>query len=118
MKLIIAGSRTITVTDIFLNSLVCHFGVGIISEVVCGMEPKGIDASGLRWAQRRNHRLKEFPPDWKQYGDSAGPIRNGKMADYADALLLIWDGQSKGASSMKGHMKYKKVYECILREIN
>jgi hypothetical protein len=39
------------------------------------------------------------------------------MADYADALLLIWDGESKGSANMKKNMEKqnKKVYEVILK---
>jgi hypothetical protein len=42
------------------------------------------------------------------------------MAEEADALLLIWDGESKGSANMKKEMlfKNKPVYEVILRTYN
>ncbi len=38
------------------------------------------------------------------------------MALYGDALLLIWDGKSRGSTSMRNEMKKldKPVYEVIL----
>lgn len=39
--------------------------------------------------------------DWKTHGDPAGPIRNGVMAQYADALIAIpLRGKRKGTDSM------------------
>ena len=39
------------------------------------------------------------------------------MAAYANALLLIWDGESKGRKSMKSEMAKldKPIYEIIIR---
>ena len=28
------------------------------------------------------------------------PMRNREMAEYADALLAVWDGESKGTANM------------------
>jgi hypothetical protein len=44
--------------------------------------------------------VKEFPANWVEHGRAAGPIRNGQMADYADALIAVWDGKSKGTGNM------------------
>ncbi len=29
-----------------------------------------------------------------------GPVRNQKMAEYADALIAVWDGESRGTKNM------------------
>lgn len=34
------------------------------------------------------------------YGNAAGFIRNQAMADYADALIAVWDNRSKGTADM------------------
>lgn len=60
----------------------------------------GADFFGEMYAYARKHQLKVFPANWDEYGKSAGPIRNKQMADYADALILFWDGTSKGSKSM------------------
>ncbi len=36
-----------------------------------------------------------FAADWNKYGKKAGPVRNRKMADYAEALIAVWDGKSR-----------------------
>lgn len=71
-----------------------------ITEVVCGMA-KGADSLGEDWAKRNKIPIKYFPADWDKYGRSAGPIRNGEMAKYGDALILLWDGKSSGSAGMK-----------------
>lgn len=125
MKLIIAGSRKLrTPVDImtyFLDSLnIDYRELGKDFEIVSG-GAKGSDESGENWAiSYRLCGLKVFPADWDGHGKAAGPIRNRKMANYADALLLIWDGKSRGSQNMKNEMlKLKKpIYEVILTECN
>lgn len=65
-------------------------------------------------------KLTKFPADWDKFGKAAGHIRNKQMAEEADALLLIWDGESKGSANMKKEMlfKNKPVYEVILKTYN
>ena len=62
--------------------------------------------------------LKIFEADWEMYGNRAGPIRNNKMTVYSDALLLIWDGESRGSAHMKSAMlKLKKpIYEVVFKK--
>jgi hypothetical protein len=68
-------------------------------EIVSGAY-KGADLLGERYAAERNHPIKQFPADWRQYGKSAGLKRNTEMAAYADALIAFWDGKSKGTNHM------------------
>jgi hypothetical protein len=123
MKLIIAGSRTLTPSYSFImNSInmldICGDGRGPITEEVCG-QADGVDNEGQHWASHYGVPCKLFPADWKKHGKSAGVIRNKQMAEYADALLLIWDGESKGSANMRSQMYAigKPVYEVILREL-
>lgn len=130
MKLIIAGSRTLEPSVEFLKA--CLSEAGIISEVqeiVSGMA-KGVDTSAINltklyydssyFGMRIQDKLKEFPADWEKHGKKAGILRNTEMANYADALLLIWDGESRGSANMKEQMNKlgKPVYEVILRKYN
>lgn len=98
MKTIIAGSRTIT--DLrFLEESIEKSGL-TITEVVCG-GARGVDDLGRKWAGNGNRvPVKMFPADWDRHGKSAGYRRNVEMADYADALIAIWDGKSKGTKHM------------------
>jgi len=116
MKLIIAGSRHLYVTydqlaDFLTEKLGCWTHV---TEIVSG-GARGIDASGEDFAKRYELKLTTFPAEWYKYGKSAGPKRNFQMAKYADALLLIWDGQSRGSANMKARMlgMNKPVIEVI-----
>lgn len=57
----------------------------------------------IRWgANEQGIPVVEFPADCKLHRKAAGPIRNEQMAQYADALILVWDGKSAGSSSMLG----------------
>jgi hypothetical protein len=53
--------------------------------------------------------VKVFEADWKKYGKSAGPIRNSEMADYGDALIAFFNGESKGTLDMINKAKKKKM---------
>lgn len=97
MKVIIAGSRHID--DIELVEFAIKESRFDITEVVNG-GCWGVDMTGVIWAKGVGALVKSFFPDWTRYGKSAGPIRNNQMAEYADALLAIWDGESKGTWDM------------------
>lgn len=71
-----------------------------ITEVVSGACKEGVDRLGEEWAGRKGIPVKRFPADWNQYGRRAGPLRNREMAKYADALIAIWDGESRGTRNM------------------
>lgn len=106
MKVIIAGSRTINIFQPLMEAI-DNFKRRTdqeITEVVSG-NARGVDRLGEWWAVRNNIPIKNFPADWEKYGKSAGHIRNKAMADYADGLILVWDGDSKGSASMLNEAK-------------
>lgn len=115
MKLIIAGSRDIWIQHDELFEIIEKFGILYrIKEIVSGCA-SGIDSSAISFATRYKIPLKKFPADWEKYGGLAGPRRNREMAVYADCLLLIWDGKSKGSANMKARMKGmgKQIFEVV-----
>lgn len=114
MKLIIAGSRDMWIRTDELLDLIHQFKLSGITEIISGCA-SGIDSDGAEFAEMYNIPLKRFPAEWSKYGNSAGPRRNKQMAEYADALLLIWDGKSRGSANMKARMvgMKKPVYETI-----
>lgn len=137
MKLVIAGSRTLTVSPDFIHGALSTFGIlNECREIVSG-GARGIDRCGEefhKWwmsfnkdpiamissFKSKEKTLRVFEADWETHGKAAGPIRNKQMADYADALLLIWDGESRGSANMKKQMLdlNKPVYEVILKRTN
>ncbi len=97
MKTIIAGSRTIT--DLAIIDKAVQASGFVITELVEG-GAKGVDALAKVWAEENGLPITEFKADWKIYGRGAGPVRNQKMAEYADALIAVWDGESRGTKNM------------------
>ena len=97
MKTIIAGSRNLAEDSLVQEAIrESHFN---ITEVVSG-GAVGIDELGEEWSRKNNVRLTRFIPDWTSYGKAAGVIRNGEMASYAEALIAVWDGKSRGTKNM------------------
>lgn len=68
-------------------------------QIVCGMA-RGADRLGERYAKEHGYQVIYFPADWDLDGKSAGFKRNVRMAEYADALVAFWDGESKGTKHM------------------
>lgn len=112
-KVIVAGSRTIANRGLIAKAM-SDSGFRI-DEVVCG-RARGVDTEAAFIAKMRDIPVKEFPADWDLYGKRAGYIRNAQMADYADALILIWDGKSRGSANMLKQAREKglKIYEKIV----
>jgi hypothetical protein len=123
LKFIVAGSRHLPYDKVFEALLDMRLdpnywnGIYSATEIVSGCA-KGADLGGEKYAEYFCIPLKKFPAEWEKYGNRAGPIRNNKMAVYADALVLIWDGKSKGSRHMKEAMLAlkKPVYEIIMGE--
>lgn len=108
MKVIIAGTRTVKDYKLVVQA-VERSGYNI-TEVVSGCAT-GVDTLGEQWARANNIPIKEMPADWSRYGNSAGPQRNRAMAEYADAAIVIWDGESRGSRNMIENMiRRKKPY--------
>ena len=115
MKVIIAGSRSIEdmciierAVDVAMKFWDTH--VSDIAEVVSG-GATGVDELGECFATENNIPVRQFLPYWKKYGKAAGIIRNNKMADYADRLIAVWDGESKGTKHMISAM------QCLNKEV-
>lgn len=100
MKVIVAGPRDLTAGPDVITAALDASGFDVL-EVVSG-GATGIDKCAADWALRYNFGLRRFYPEWKTHGRAAGPIRNRKMAEYADALVVIKRAgkDTAGTSSM------------------
>lgn len=97
MRVIIAGSRTITDPAVLREAI---YASGFdITEVVSGTAG-GVDSMGENWARRNNIPVRRFPARWKELGRGAGYARNIEMAAYGEALIAVWDGRSRGTQHM------------------
>ena len=112
MKVIIAGSRSITDEQELFKALKQH--PLDITEVVSG-GAAGVDSLGETHAKCLGLELTVFKAKWDLWGRKAGIIRNLDMANYADALLAVWDGKSRGTKHMIETMEKlgKPVYVYI-----
>lgn len=125
MKLIVAGTRTFNEYDVLdmIDPALAFFNIDkkLIKEIVSGTAD-GVDRAGEIYQEHNEEsmELQEFKPDWGRFKKKAGHIRNGEMAQYGDALLLFWDGESPGSKNMKKQMLQagKPVYEIILKANN
>lgn len=99
MRVIIAGARDITNPAVVIPIIDEVSGPWVIGTVLCGCA-RGVDSIGETWAVMRGRMVERFPADWATHGKAAGPLRNEQMAARADALLLIWHGDSPGSRNM------------------
>ena len=109
MRIAIVGSRSITVEHIEKYVSSCD-------EIVSG-GARGVDACAADYARRNGIKLTEFLPQYERYGRAAPIVRNRQIVDYADKVIVFWDGHSKGALSVIQYARaIKKSCEIILCE--
>ena len=92
MKIAVVGSRNITASNL-------ERYVSDGDEIVSG-GAVGVDACAAEYAQSNGLRLTVFTPEYKRYGKAAPIVRNKQIVDYADKVIVFWDGSSKGALSV------------------
>jgi hypothetical protein len=106
MRVVIAGSRSIT-SYLVVASCIERSGFQVTT-VVSGTA-RGVDLLGEGWAALHGVPIVRYPADWETYGKSAGYRRNIQMAENADAVIVIWDGQSKGSMHMAQIAKERRI---------
>ena len=113
MKIAIVGSRCLT--DIDLDKYIrIDNGINRITEIVSG-GAVGIDTRAAEYAKRHGLTLTEFLPQYERYGRAAPIVRNKEIVDYADKVIVFWNGASKGTLSViKYSEKVGKHVEVVL----
>ena len=91
MKLLVVGSRAIADFD-----LSPYIPDGV--DMIISGGANGIDTAAEKYAD--SHRLSKFiiRPQYERYGRGAPLKRNQEMVEMADAILVIWDGKSRGTN--------------------
>ena len=89
MKLLIVGSRSID--DFDLSAYV----LPEVDTIISG-GARGVDSLAEQYADSRRISKYIIRPNYARYGRGAPIKRNYLMVDMADAVLVIWDGRSKG----------------------
>lgn len=133
MKVIVAGSRTILdyqlVSAVISNTL-SKYNIQI-TEIVSGCADRGVDTLGEQWALANGVKVEPFPAEWddltvpnalirtnkygKEYNVRAGFQRNEAMARYANVLIAIWDGKSRGTKDMIKAAKSRNLSVYVYR---
>ena len=90
MKLLIVGSRSITEFDL------SPYVSADVDTVISG-GADGVDRLAEEYADRCRLSKYILRPRYDIYGRAAPIKRNEQMVDMADAVLVVWDGCSKGA---------------------
>lgn len=112
MICIIAGSRNATKEETYRAIQESGFA-DQITKVVSGCAG-GADTWGEQWAAEHGLEVAKFPAPWRKYGKAAGPMRNQKMADCADALIAVRINNSRGTTDMIEKAKAKGLRVKVL----
>ncbi len=100
MKLLIVGSRSIE--DFDLSGYVPPE-----TELIISGGAKGIDAVAEAYADKRKISKLILRPRYDRYGKGAPLRRNEIMVEIADAVLVVWDGASRGTRYTAEYAKKK-----------
>lgn len=89
MKIAVIGSR-----DLNIDTLEPYLP-DTATEIVSG-GARGVDAAARKYAMQHGLPLKEFLPDYENFGRSAPIRRNIEIIEYADVVFAFWNGHSAG----------------------
>ncbi len=94
MKIAVVGSRELSPSEAQLRD---HLSEAC--EIVSG-GAQGVDKCAAEYAERNNIPLTEFLPEYTLYGRAAPIVRNKEIVDYADKIIVFWNGRSRGTLSV------------------
>jgi len=101
-RVIIAGSRSFSdielmrsKCDAILKAKADTHDIAIVSGTA-----GGADKMGEQYASERGYQVHRYAAKWDELGRRAGYVRNQLMMDNADAVIVFWDGVSKGSRHM------------------
>ena len=90
MKVIIEGFQHGTCHEL-VSAAIAASGFEI-TEVISG-GGEGVGQSAIELARDCGIRAQRCQANWFIYRDVATEMRNARMVEYADAVILIWDGE-------------------------
>ena len=89
MKVAVIGSRRLWLDDLG------EYLPKSTEEIVSG-GAKGIDTCAKEYAEKHGIKYTEFRSDYRRFGRGALLKRNLQIIEYADRVIAVWDGKSRG----------------------
>lgn len=102
-RVIIAGSRQIGdygLVERYCDKMLFNKRNAGENIIILSGGCSGVDLLGEKYAAERSFQVERYPAEWTRYGRRAGVLRNEIMVQRADALIAIWDGQSRGTKNV------------------
>ena len=109
MKIAIVGSRSIRITSEDIEKIISDG-----DEIVSG-GAVGVDQCACEYANNKGLKITEFLPEYSRYRRAAPLVRNKRIVEYADKVVVFWNGSSKGTLSVINYAKeIKKPCDVII----
>lgn len=102
-RICIAGSRTFNdyeLAEEILTDFVNAYLKPDTKVIIVSGNAKGADRIGEQLAENYGLDIEDYPARWDLHGRSAGYKRNVEMAEVSDAIIIFWNGISKGSKHM------------------
>jgi len=112
MKILICGSRRIN--DPALVAQAVEKSGMKATHIVSG-GARGVDTLAQLYAQSNGIEFTEYLADWDKYGKRAGFMRNCVMVGAADAVIAVWDGESRGTKHSIDYARLQGKQVFVLR---
>jgi hypothetical protein len=109
MMIAIVGTRTFTDRERFLKEIEGEVGN---QDVIITGDARGTDALVK---EEFGERAIVFKADWDKENRAAGPIRNQRVVDAADRVIIYWDGISRGSADVLWKARQKGIPIKIIR---
>ena len=109
IKLLVVGSRNIKDFDLDEH-------IPPETELIISGGAGGVDSIAEKYADEHKISKLIIRPRYDIYGKAAPIKRNQVMVDLADAVLVIWDGRSKGTKHTADYAKKKNKPITIIIE--
>lgn len=116
-RIVVTGSRGLYKGwyDYFEEKMLALLAKSTPDEVVIasGVAGNCPDILASEFAVEHGYEFEAFPAMWKQYGRSAGMIRNAEMVKWGTHVVAFWDGHSNGTRHCFNLAKRKGLYVVV-----
>jgi hypothetical protein len=114
MKIAVSGGRDNYDYE-FIDAVLHSYSTSYqITEILVG-DASGVDSIVKQWCRYNEMECKVFEANWKEYGKSAGPIRNSEILnDHPDIVILFAGGA--GTENMSTQAASRRIVTVDYRD--